>query len=313
MSDSGGAEYRRLLGGESYVVFRRAHFLITGSDRASYLNGQITQSVDGLAADECRHGCALDARGRLVCDFHFHDAGDAYHLDVPKALGDAAAHRFGKYIIAEDVAIGEVSEGFVLYHLPCRGGVPEDLPEGVRVLRSSRFGPPGMDLIGPAATSWALEKVLRGQGIEPAPDRVVESVRVEHGFPAWGGELDGGTLPPEAGLDERCVSYTKGCYLGQEVISRIRSVGSPSRRLCVLVPVGGRGGGLRPGMELLAADDGGRARGVITSVAHSFHLDKEVALGYLKRGHNAVGTRVLVDGGDGGTRMELEVTDPITE
>jgi folate-binding protein YgfZ len=98
--------------------------------------------------------------------------------------------------------------------------------------------------------------------------------------PRWGFELDENTFPSEAGLDRTHVDYHKGCYIGQEVISRLRSVGHANRELRGFVA----DGPIPPGARLFTAGEAARDLGKITSTTHSFALDRPVALGYLRRG-----------------------------
>jgi len=105
-------------------------------------------------------------------------------------------------------------------------------------------------------------------------------MRIEAGVPRWGAELSEDTLPPEAGLEEAAIDYHKGCYIGQEVISRIKSVGHVNRRLAGFTAAGP----LAPGMTLHAPEEPARNAGEITSAAWSFGLECWAGLGYLKRG-----------------------------
>jgi folate-binding protein YgfZ len=116
---------------------------------------------------------------------------------------------------------------------------------------------------------------------------LLEVVRIEHGIPRWGRELGEETLPPEAGLDATHIDYHKGCYIGQEVISRLKSVGHVNRRLVGFTHAETTPGDssplLPPGMRIFAAGDETKQIGEITSSAFSLALAKPVALGYLRR------------------------------
>ena len=117
-----------------------------------------------------------------------------------------------------------------------------------------------------------------------------ELVRIEQGIPRWGCELTDQIIPTEANLEATSIDYAKGCYIGQEVISRIKMSGQINKRLCGLVSLSGTP--LQPGMRLAAAEDEGKEVGWITSARHSPRLGKEIALGYVKRGFNAAGSRL---------------------
>ncbi len=116
-----------------------------------------------------------------------------------------------------------------------------------------------------------------------------EILRIEGGIPRWGRELTEEIIPIEANLEERTVDYEKGCYIGQEVISRIKMSGQTNKRLCGLISL--HDTPLRPGMKL-AGSANGKQVGWITSATRSERLGKEIALGFVKRGFNSAGTNL---------------------
>src|SRR5260370_16579630 len=111
-----------------------------------------------------------------------------------------------------------------------------------------------------------------------------EILRIEYGIPRWGCELTEEIIRIEANLEERTVDYEKGCYIGQEVISRIKMSGQTNKRLCGLISL--HDAPLLPGMKLARASDKGKEAGWITTAARSERVGKEIALGYVKRGFN---------------------------
>jgi folate-binding protein YgfZ len=118
----------------------------------------------------------------------------------------------------------------------------------------------------------------------------VEIMRIEQGVPRWGSELTEEIIPIEANLEERTIDYEKGCYIGQEVISRIKMSGQTNKRLCGLISLNDIP--LQPRMKLAAPSTPGKEAGWITSATHSERLGKEIALGYVKRGFNNAGTKL---------------------
>ena len=120
-------------------------------------------------------------------------------------------------------------------------------------------------------------------------DALLDLIRIEHGVPHWGRELDENTLPHEAGLDRTHIDFHKGCYIGQEVISRLRSVGHVNRELRGFVSAVGIP--LAAGARIFSSADPARDLGRLTSAAFSFALDRHIALGYLRR--DAVGVEFL--------------------
>ena len=119
-------------------------------------------------------------------------------------------------------------------------------------------------------------------------DECTEVFRIEQGIPRWGRELTDQIIPTEANLEATSIDYSKGCYIGQEVISRIKMSGQTNERLCGLVSVAGTP--LRPGMRLVSRENENKEAGWITSATRSPRLGKEIALGYVKRGFDAVGS-----------------------
>jgi len=124
----------------------------------------------------------------------------------------------------------------------------------------------------------------------------LETLRIESGIPRWGRELTGDIIPLEANLEGRCIDYGKGCYIGQEVISRMKMSGQTNKRLCGVVAVDGSA--LEAATRLHAAGDE-REVGWITSAAFSPQLKKNVALGFVKRGFNEPKTRLQTSTGIG--------------
>lgn len=168
--------------------------------------------------------------------------------------------------------------------------------------RSFRFGAEGTDLRAPADQEKELRGWLEERGHQVDAD-ALEAFRLEAGIPKWGLELTPEVLPPEAGLEERAIDYEKGCYIGQEVISRIRSVGKVNRRLRGLVS----DRPLTPGQPLFGVTPEGESRkiGVVCSSGHSFKLDKPLALGYVRVPWDQPGT--VVTAGEGPDETPVEV------
>lgn len=215
-----------------------------GPDARRFLNGQLTQDVAALG-DHCRDSCVTDARGRLQHFVEVLDGPGEDELWVVASGQDAdALHaRLTRYLIADEVEVEDLSGTWTRIH--AGGGLEAPL----RRRRTGVFGA-GIDHWWPAGGEPALE---------PVDSAVAESLRIRRGQPAWGRELVEGLLPPEAGLDRSAISFAKGCYIGQEVISRIKSAGKLNRRLALLeVPADARAG------DALSLD--GREAGQLTSV-----------------------------------------------
>jgi folate-binding protein YgfZ len=275
---------------------RRTKFRITGADRVRFLNGQVSNDMRLASPCAAVYSCVMTIKGKMCADAFIHAAAAALFLDAEPEVRESLAARLEKYIIADDVTLEDVSDDFGLLHLfpfpadPAGGGGPLAPIAGVNGVSAMRYGVPGIDFWGPPA---AIQNV-RGQLLAGFPlldDTVLESRRILAGVPKWGVELDENTMPAEAGLEERAVSYTKGCYIGQEVVSRVRSVGHVNRQLGGLRSRSGVP--LQPGLRLYPTtqDAGHRDVGRVTSVAADPEdAGASIALAFVRRGWETAGT-----------------------
>jgi folate-binding protein YgfZ len=265
----------------------RAKFRVTGKDRTRFLNGQLTNDILGLRAGSAIYACALTAKGKLCADLFVAATDQNHYLDTESVLRESLAARLEKYIIADDVTLEDVTDQFGLFHL-----IESKRPgpfESLEVLLSTRFGQPGFDLWFPAGQAAS---VLERLDQHPLDTEALETLRIEQGVARWGTELSENVLPNEADLDKRAISYTKGCYLGQEVISRIKSLGHVNRHLRGLLPASDIL--VQVGDKLADATETGKDVGFITSVGQSRSLGRPIALGYIRRGFDAPGTTLQV-------------------
>jgi folate-binding protein YgfZ len=277
----------------------RAKFNITGKDRVRFLNGQLTNDILSLRPGSAICACALSAKGKLCADLFVAPAKESHFLDAESVLRESLAARLEKYIIADDVTLEDVTDAFGLFHLvgpesaDARLPTPESLgwkeEAGTFLFASDRFGIPGIDLWFPANQAAVVLEKLRQS---PVDFEAAENLRIEQGIARWGDELSEDVIPNEAGLDKRAINYTKGCYLGQEVISRIKSVGHVNRHLCGLIP--GAGAALEIGDKLFSDTESKKEIGFITSVGRLRSQDRAIALGFVRRGFDAPGSTLQV-------------------
>lgn len=270
----------------------RPKFRLGGSDRDRFLSGQVTQTVSEVSEARTLYACITNHKGRLEGDL-FISAGDdmqSFILDTDPALGESLPARLQRYIIADDVQFADISDEWRLFHL--LGACPNAAPR-TSSRSANRFGAPGADLWIPAASDPATAL----EGIPPLDLRVLEILRIANGIGAWGIELTPEILPPEARLEARAISYTKGCYIGQEVISRIRSVGRVNRTLERVDWIDGDP--LSAGMTLVDSRDGEVGR-LTSATFHPAHPDgpRWIALAFVKRGASAIGTRLTARSAD---------------
>jgi folate-binding protein YgfZ len=195
-------------------------------------------------------------------------------VEAPFESADALLQRLTRYLIADDVEVADLTGNFRLLHFIGPSLAP---PAGVIIRETRRFGVPGTDWWFPAGSEAIIP-----EGTNCLEGDALEDFRIRHGVPRWGRELVEGLLPPEAGLDATDISYCKGCYIGQEVISRIKHAGKVNKRLVKLnVPAT-----CADDMRLLDGD--GHVAGEITSLSPIAINGQRAALAYLRRGIEAI-------------------------
>jgi tRNA-modifying protein YgfZ len=262
----------------------RAKFRVVGEDRLRFLNGQLTNDLRQLRTGETIYACALTAKGKLSGDLFVAAAGDGFLLDWERVLREDLAARLERYIIADDVTLEDLTDQFGLLHLLDQA-VPGEMPREVNVVQSNRFGELGRDLYFPVRL---MAKLLSRMGAEPLTSDQLEEFRIERGIPKWGLELTENVIPVEAGLDDRAISYTKGCYLGQEIISRIKSLGHVNRHLRGLRLL--KGERIPKGAQMASSD--GKIVGKVTSSCLSRRIGAWIGLGFVRRSSDTPGTRL---------------------
>ena len=205
------------LGQPSLLEFR-------GPDAVRFLNGQLTQDVRRVAGGKISlPSCVTDAKGRLQFRVTVTEAADdALWVAGLAGWAEDLEARLTRYLIADDVEVEDRSGKYALHHFT--GAMPEP-PPGVVARESDRFGMAGTDWWIP------VRQVVEFPGSLLEGD-ALEALRIVNGVPLWGRELLAGMLPPEARLEETDISYHKGCYIGQEVISRIKSAATSPTGSC---------------------------------------------------------------------------------
>jgi folate-binding protein YgfZ len=260
----------------------RVKLRLRGNDRLRFLNGQVTNDVRKANPNLSMPACVLSAKGRMDAFVYVNAEHDALLLDAEPELKTSLPARLDRYIIADDATIEDVSEELALFHLARETPI---LPNDYDWRRSKRFGVIGWDLFAPASEHDRLRQILAAEDIFPNEEGT-EQFRIEQGVPRWGRELTGEIIPVEANLEVEAIDYAKGCYIGQEVISRMKMSGQTNKRLRGLISVSGTP--LAAGMRLTTIDEDAKEVGWITSATHSERLGKEIALGFVKRGYNTI-------------------------
>jgi tRNA-modifying protein YgfZ len=255
------------------VELRRDFVRVAGPDAMKFLQGQLSQQVD-VPVGTSAWTLLLQPQGKVVALLRVTRTGaEEYILDTDGGWAAAVVERLNRFKLRVKADI-EVLDGWKC--LAVRGpGAGEAVPEGG--LPADWPGLPGVDVVGPAG------EVEAPVGVPSVSLDDYEVARIEAGVPVMGRELDESTIPAEAGVVDRSVSFTKGCYTGQELVARIDSRGGnvPRRLRGVVV----EGDEVPPAGATVhtVGDDGGKEVGVLTSVARSERLGSAVALAYVRR------------------------------
>ena len=256
-------------GGGAFAIPPRLLLRLSGADALRYLNGQVTRDLGRLREGEAVACCLLTPKGKLCATLLVRREGEDFVLEADCFLEEILLPRLERYLVADDVVItAEPDPSGVHLFGPLAAEEPWSQLPGISV---ERLGVPGRDLELSVAASGILPPLL--------DQLVVETLRIERGIPRWGRELTGEILPPEALLDRTHIDYDRGCYPGQETISRLRSIGRVNRILRRLSAP--RGSSLRSGMEVL--DGRGEPLGTLSSAAMAWDTGCPVALALLPR------------------------------
>jgi tRNA-modifying protein YgfZ len=238
-------QYRQLRE-EAGWVERAGHALlaIRGPDAADYLESQLTNDVETLAPGEGRYAALLDRKGRLQGDVRVLRRADAEYLadleDEAKAavLRHLEMYRVGREVEIEDLSANHVRISVIGPAAIERLGMaplgPEDSHRQERIGDATTVAVAtdvGVDLLLAASARDDVVEHLRAAGIDAVTEEAAEIIRVESGRPRFGREMGRETMPAEAGIVERAVSFTKGCYIGQETVARLHYKGKPNRHL----------------------------------------------------------------------------------
>jgi folate-binding protein YgfZ len=257
--------------------------VVSGADATTYLQGQLSQDLAPMVAGDSRWTFALAPTGRVDAWFRVSRRSDDWILDVDAGFGPGLAERLRRFLLRTDATVASAEWAGVAVRGPGATGVRAG---GTEVAADAGWpGLEGLDLLGP--------EVSTPPDLPTGPASDLEALRIEAGVPAMGREFDGGTIPAATGVVDRSVSFTKGCFTGQELVARIdsRDAGPPSR-LCGLS--GPAEGSLEPG-SVITVD--GAEVGTVTSVARPPWRDEVVGLIDVRR---AVQVPVEVDAGAGG-------------
>jgi folate-binding protein YgfZ len=311
---------------EQAAMFDMSHvgkIEVTGGEAGSFLHNLSTNDVTGLAIGAGCEAFLCTAKARVVAHLLIYhlvlgDGREAYWLDVVPGESEKVIKHLDHFVISEQVEFSDRTREFAQLHLAGPGAkavlekaLLDDVPNlaelqhmmrtfgsagACHVRRHDALGVPGYDIVCLGSRAAGVWQLLSGSGAKAAGRNAYEALRIEAGTPWFGRDIDENTLAPEVARTEQVICYTKGCFLGQEPIVRIRDIGQINRTLTGLsiegttpVPHGAKL--FREGKEV----------GFVTSSALSPGSGKVAALGYVRRGQSSPGTPLEVE--EGAKRM----------
>jgi folate-binding protein YgfZ len=298
----------------------RGRIVVSGADRASYLQGLLTNDIVALKAGSGCYAAYLTAQGRMIADLHVYELGDVELLVMSGDVKDSVLAKLDQFIFTEDVQLGDVTGTFAqiavigpeaarvvaavmarvaadaLRELPEHGNMRVEWDGGAAIVtRVTDTGEPGYDLYVDRTAVAALKIGLAAAGAVELDEPTTDALRIEAGVPLFHRDMDEETIPLEAGIEARAISFTKGCYVGQEVVIRVlhRGHGRVARRL-----VGLTCDGEQAPASGAVIRSGERDVGKVTSSTISPELKRPIALAYVHRDFVEPGTKLTVDGAD---------------
>jgi folate-binding protein YgfZ len=306
-----------------YNLANRAHIALTGTDRTRWLNGMVTNNIRDLAVGRGAYAFLLNPQGHILGDLYAYNRGDSLLVDTERAQLEKVLQVFDKYIIMDDVEVANVGDSMAAVGLAG--------PQSRKVLSAVGIEPPPLEKLQFADVAWrdesltvvrddnegvdsfelwlepvkvtGLREALLKAGANPAHSGALELLRIASGIPRYGQDIRERDLPQET-EQMRALNFSKGCYIGQEIVERIRSRGAVHRKF-----TGFHVNGALPAPGTKIQTDG-KEVGEITSSATlpTAKADIAVALGYVRREMAAPGKPLAA--GD----AQLSVADlPFTE
>jgi folate-binding protein YgfZ len=295
----------------------RAKLSLTGGDRVRWLNGMVTNNIRDLATGHGLYAFLLNPQGRILGDLYAYNRGESIVVDTDRSQSEKILATFDHYIIMDDVEVKDVTDEV--------SAVGISGPRGREVLIAAGFAVPEIQPLQMQSVTWQsmecslvcgeqgnweiwvsssgvrkLWDALLAAGARPVGFEALEVHRIESGIPAYGIDIRDRDLPQET-EQERALNFNKGCYIGQEIVERIRSRGAVHRKFTGFV----LNGTVATGSKVVS---NGKEVGEITSIAElPIAGDKRIALGYIRREVGTPGREVMV-GSTGATVVQLPLT-----
>ncbi len=300
----------------------RGRLCLVGTERARFLHGQVTNDVQRLKAGEGCYAALVNAKGKMESDLNIYCLPEELLLDFEPGFSECIRKRLEKYIVADDVQVVEVAPIYgvlsvqgpkaesviskmnLFSHVPAArlniGKVADDVFGDIYVANQPQTGDAGFDLFIPIASLGTiadkLVTITTSLGGRLCGWKALESARIEAGIPRFGEDMDETNLPLECGIETRAVSYTKGCYVGQEVLNRIHTIGHVNRELRGLRLADDLPGLPAKGDKLYQT---GKEAGYVTSAITSPLFGRKIALAYVRREFAQAGAELTLRAASG--------------
>ncbi len=267
------ADYQKIREGNVPAFYKQKRGLISvwGKEAVQFLNGLITNDVAKLEEGAQMTAAFPNVQGRLVALVRVLKQGEKFLFETAETTHEKVFGNLHRFTFAGDFFVEDLSEQYSYFEI-----LNSDIgfPKSEIITFSGKMS---QDFFVPADFTASFENDLKEEGAIEISDELYETLRIENGVPRYGVDMDETTVVLETGLDE-AVSFTKGCYIGQEIIARIHFRGHVAKRLSGLIF--DKGTEVKPNGELVSAE--GKPAGRITSVTFSPTLQKTIALAYVR-------------------------------
>lgn len=262
----------------------RGRIRVTGSEAVMFLNGLITNDMKAVVENEWLPAVFPNVQGRLIGAVRITRDDKGFLIDTENASHDAILKTISRFTMAGDFRVADVTQETALLTVQGRRAREVIGNTDFPIIRATHTGEEGFDLVGDVSL---LKEQLINAGAQPVSPETFEILRIEAGIPRHGIDMDETNVVLETNLDD-AISYTKGCYLGQEIIVRIKHRGHVAKKLTGLrfdAPV-------EANATVQSVD--GKEIGRITSTTYSPKLESTIALGYVRYEYLPAGTTVKV-------------------
>jgi folate-binding protein YgfZ len=308
----GTTEYSAVRDGGAGLIelSSRGRILVSGAEVVMFLNGLITNDMKTLAVDSWMPAVFPNVQGRLLASVRVIHRGDGFLIDTESATHETVLKLLGRFTLAGDFRVMDLTGETVTLSIQGKRAeeivsatlgeaaakverqrlVKTNFADGqVTALRATHTAEDGFDLFIDAKAAGDLRDSLTSAGAQVVSSETCETLRIEAGIARYSVDMDETNVVTETNLDD-AVSFTKGCYIGQEIIARIKYRGHVAKKLTGIILEGAPA--LERGARILADEE--KEIGRVTSSTFSPTLARTIALGYVKYDYLAPGTKVKI-------------------